>query len=156
MDVPQHCVCGGVRGCVGASFVEKTQGKQREKWSLALGKGILKGLGLCFGLEWHAGKCILYWPVKNAISVSFSQPLNGFITFSESSKQINVLRLGGWSQECCWSLLPGLPGSGHEGLERGRGGLWGTAHPCTCIFGKGDQQGDSDQKVEVMKFTDRY
>lgn len=32
---------------------------------------------------------------KNAIPVSFSQPLNDFSTFSESSKTVNALRLGG-------------------------------------------------------------
>lgn len=39
------------------------------------------------------GKLILYWSGETAVFVSFSQPLKDFSTFSESSKQVTLLRL---------------------------------------------------------------
>lgn len=50
------------------------------------------------------------------------------VPFQSLPRQINVLRLGGWSQS--FGDLPELPGSGHEGLERGERGALGD---CTYL-----------------------
>lgn len=91
-----------------------------------LGKGVWQ-VWVCvfFGLGWPAGKCILYWPVKNAISVSFSQPLNDFSTFSESSKTDKCLEARRMKPEFCWSTWAPWEWTWRlgEGVEGGSGRL---------------------------------